>query len=134
MYNIHLWKGRILNVYQNFLHTASILISYLELFHIVRVEAGSAYMIRTDWTTNWSGVKPSHLLPTTTSKQVIHIFLLRHGYNGEEKYSIPCLLMFIQVASCFTRYPIIKSWPLRSVCWTAYESMRESVAKSTMVV
>lgn len=50
---------------------------YLELYHIVRVEAGSAYMTRPGRTTSWSGVKLNHLLPTTASKQVICFVMSR---------------------------------------------------------
>jgi len=98
------------------------------LFRIVRVEAGSAYLTRPGRTTSSNGVKLNHLLHTTASKQVIYISLYQDHSN--HKQNITHFVCFsLQVANCFTRYPIIRSWPRRLDFWTAYGSMTESAAR-----
>lgn len=50
---------------------------YLELFHTVRAKAGSVFMTKTDWTTDWNGVNWNLHTPTTTSEQVILCFKIK---------------------------------------------------------
>lgn len=64
------------------------LIWYLELCHIVRVEAGSAYMTRPGRTTSWNGVKLNHLLPTTASKQVMRFVMTSSQQSWKKEIKI----------------------------------------------
>lgn len=47
------------------------LMCYLELFHTVRAKAGSVFMTKPDWITDWNGVNWNLHAPITTSEQVI---------------------------------------------------------------